>query len=175
MTSRPVKIMENLLMKTMVSSGTRHSLATRGRRWAEKSQILLVCITQEHSVHTTSWPERRWQQMKLKEDTYISIDVHTWISAHCCKCGFRKAFVDALSVYVHLVQSLKKKWKYLDLYQSGDNMSATKDSNTDKEKEIIWVHFHFYIITLISFLLLQQYIFVTVTMLFLLSLAFTVQ
>lgn len=48
--------MENLLMKTMVSRGTRHSLATRGRRWAENSQILLVCITQEHKVQTTNWP-----------------------------------------------------------------------------------------------------------------------
>lgn len=48
-------------MKTIVSSGTRHSLATRGSRWAEKSQILLVCITQEHKVHTTSWPERDTQ------------------------------------------------------------------------------------------------------------------
>ncbi len=44
-------------MKTMVSRGTRHSLATRGSRCAENSQICLVCMTHEHSVHTTTWPE----------------------------------------------------------------------------------------------------------------------
>lgn len=60
--------MENLLIKTMVSRGTRHSLATKGRRWAENSQILLVCITQEHKVQTTNWPGE-----VIKKKTSVSL------------------------------------------------------------------------------------------------------
>lgn len=57
--------MAKRLMKTIASRGTRHRRATRGRRWAENSQICFVCITQVHIVHTTSWP------VCIKQNKYI--------------------------------------------------------------------------------------------------------
>lgn len=70
MTSRPVKIMAKRLTKTMVSKGTRHSLATRGSKCAENSQMRLVCITQEHKVHTTSWPIQTYTDTEKEKTSY---------------------------------------------------------------------------------------------------------